>query len=440
MNKWKVRFLAFMMAIVLAFTTVPSASATEATTYISSNMTEEKIEIAFQGSNIIFKDFPDREDFNYVMLSLYGADNKTYLQGTYSTASDITMSTSGITDGTYWIQIYKAPEQYTTYWSYMYQKKGLQIVVQNGMVTCVASPVFEHNKSLYESNLSSKAALEYYLQPSYGVESEDKAIIKLAKSIVDDTDTDYEKVRKVHDWVANNVWYNWDGLLNGSYGDNSATGVLESKISVCQGYANLSAALLRALGIPTKVVTGYALGATGGNQWTDSLVAGTETNHAWNEAYADGRWVIFDATWDSSNKYENGTFSTGTGLDGYKYFDPTIESFSYDHKIIDGDEYKAELGRELDRLAMESVKKNLVSQITLKKGTKSKKLVPKFASYEGESLKKRVTLTFEVSNPSIVKVNKKGKITAKKAGTTSITVRATTKTSSLRWSVRVTIN
>ena len=434
MRKCRTGFLTFMLAMIFVLNVVPSALAAETTVFNTSNATEENIHIVFEGSTIIFKDFPNHEDFNYVMLSLYGEDNKTYLKESYSTNSDIAMSVNGMADGKYWIQIYKAPEQYTTYWSYMYQKKGLQILVQNGMVTYVESPVYEHNRKMYNSNVINEALFECYVKPSSGIESDDKNIIKLAKSIVSSSDSDYEKVRKVHDWVAENVWYDWDGLLRGTCGNNNALEVLESKKAVCQGYANLAAALLRALEIPTKVVSGYALGVTGGSQWNEQVITGNETNHAWNEAFVDGRWVIFDATWDSNNKYENGTFSTGTGLDGYKYFDPTIESFSYDHKIVENE-------NELAEIAIHSMDVDMRSVILYRdnKSNKTKKIAPKVGKYNGISLKECIRFTYKSENPSIAKVNKKGKVTAKKAGSTVVYVTAEAGGWTTDWSVNVTV-
>lgn len=38
----------------------------------------------------------------------------------------------------------------------------------------------------------------------------------------------------------------------------------------------------------------------------------------------------------TSNVYKNGKYSTETGLDGYKYFDPTIAVFAQDHMLIGG--------------------------------------------------------------------------------------------------------
>ena len=40
-----------------------------------------------------------------------------------------------------------------------------------------------------------------------------------------------------------------------------------------------------------------------------------------------------DATWDSNNKYENGSYNTDTP-NGFYYFDITPEALSFDHKYI----------------------------------------------------------------------------------------------------------
>jgi len=99
-------------------------------------------------------------------------------------------------------------------------------------------------------------------------------------------------------------------------------------MSVCQGYAELTNVLIRMAGIPCRVVSGYAI-------WVDSqsweTVNHVGSNHAWNEAFVDGRWVIIDTTWDSGNKYENGKFNKKDSK--HLYFDTTLKSFSLDHEI-----------------------------------------------------------------------------------------------------------
>ncbi|MBU3101776.1 transglutaminase domain-containing protein [Clostridium sp. DSM 17811] len=83
------------------------------------------------------------------------------------------------------------------------------------------------------------------------------------------------------------------------------------------------------VGIPCRVVTGYAI-------WVDpqslETVDHTNSNHAWNEAFVDARWVIIDTTWDSTNRYKNGIFMKGDIR--HIYVDPTLKVFSLDHKII----------------------------------------------------------------------------------------------------------
>jgi len=139
------------------------------------------------------------------------------------------------------------------------------------------------------------------------------------------------KLLAIHDWVAQNIYYNWDGYLSGEYGRTDAYGTLKNKTSVCHGYAVLTETLLRNAGIPARVVTGHALGASAdGKYWDD--VDHSKTNHAWNEAFVDGRWVMIDVTWDSGDKYKNGQFHQGE-MD-YCYFDPSLEAFSHTHKMM----------------------------------------------------------------------------------------------------------
>ena len=108
----------------------------------------------------------------------------------------------------------------------------------------------------------------------------------------------------------------------------SAVDILKYKRSVCEGYANLTIALLRAIGIPAILVIGNAIYGL----WAEADISYDESNHAWVEAYIDNRWVIIDTTWDSANKWENGVISN-TGMASHHYFDISIEMFSYNHLI-----------------------------------------------------------------------------------------------------------
>ncbi len=421
-NKERIKKIGLIFAflgLVLAFSIAPISYANESETFNTSNLPEKNIKITFQGNTLIFESFPEGEEFNYIKLFLYSEDEKNYLEK-YVTPSNIIYPITGVPDGTYYIQIYRAPQKYSTYWSYMWKKTGIKITIQNGIVSYVDSPVLEHNKKLYESNFSDEVSLKYYLEASRRVESDNEAIIQLAQSIVNENDSDYEKLRKVHDWVCNNVWYDYDAYYTGDYGDTSALAVLQSKRSVCAGYANLTAALLRALGIPTKIISGYALGLSTANQWTDELITTDKTNHAWNEAYVNGRWIMLDTTWNSNNRYENGVFSKNTGLDGYRYFDPTLEMFSYDHKIIDNEPCKEEFERIL---LLGDYVVDTEKVVLYKDGEKDK--TKNISIYYDENIKMKddIKVTYLSENTDIATVSEEGVVSAKGIGKTVIIVK-----------------
>lgn len=148
--------------------------------------------------------------------------------------------------------------------------------------------------------------------------------------------SDYEKVQKIHDWVADYVYYDYDHYLNNApLVAEKTMDVLEKRITVCEGYANLTRDLMRAANLPTLSVYGYALGISAeGRGWNE--VDHSKANHAWNEVYVDGRWIIIDVTWDSENSYKNGQ-KTYKGYN-YMHFDMTEEGLSTKHKIMGFDE------------------------------------------------------------------------------------------------------
>lgn len=234
-----------------------------------------------------------------------------------------------LTDGDYQLGVYFKDKDDTTYWSYYW---GIPLKCNSGELSFSQSPVYENNYVEDTKNL--EVYPKQYLNIEITDNAERKEIQALAKDIVIGVSSDYEKLLKINNWVSENIYYDWDGYLSGVYGRNDAYITLKSRKAVCQGYAELTDALLKSAGIPSRVVTGHALGVSASGGYWDE-VDHSVPNHAWNEAFVDGRWIIIDTTWNSGNKYENGEFIKGDM--NYRYFDPTLEVFSYDHKII-GDE------------------------------------------------------------------------------------------------------
>ncbi len=120
-----------------------------------------------------------------------------------------------------------------------------------------------------------------YLEPTRNIQSNSSEIISLANSIKTGNDAITEIIT-ITNWVHQNIVYDL------AYADVivDAVNVQEQRAGVCDEYANLTAALLRARGIPTRYVSGYA-------NSTLSWEA-----HAWLEAYVPGYdWISIDPTY-----------------------------------------------------------------------------------------------------------------------------------------------
>lgn len=71
--------------------------------------------------------------------------------------------------------------------------------------------------------------------------------------------------------------------------------LFDTRRGFCGHYASAFAALLRAAGIPVRVVTGYHGGSY--NRFADYWIVSQSDAHAWDEAWIEGRgWMRFDPT------------------------------------------------------------------------------------------------------------------------------------------------
>ncbi|RZT13025.1 transglutaminase domain-containing protein [Fictibacillus sp. BK138] len=147
--------------------------------------------------------------------------------------------------------------------------------------------------------------------PSRGIQSDAPAIKKLADQLTKNKKTEKEKALAVYEYVAKNVSYDVNKLNNRTFEfDDSALKTLDEKKGVCQDFAYLAIALLRASGLETQMVTGYA-----------------GQNHAWVETKVDERWLVMDPTWGSGYLQNNKFVPKFT----MEYFDPKPAEFQKTH-------------------------------------------------------------------------------------------------------------
>lgn len=233
---------------------------------------------------------------------------------------------------THQLAIFAGSQRYGNFESMVYNYYYLSTDEQGNYIH-EPSPVHAENVAAYEKIKSVSNALK----STYSVDWRNDEIKRTAQEITAPYQSNYDKAVALHDWVCKNVYYDRDSI-NGDYNTApyTASDVLEQKRAVCLGYADLYAALCRAVDIPCNVVTGYALGVNSSteNTWNEKSMTDTEGNHAWNEVYLDNRWVIVDTTWDSKNVIENGKKTTDENI-SYMYFDANLRFFSQNHRIIE---------------------------------------------------------------------------------------------------------
>jgi hypothetical protein len=157
-----------------------------------------------------------------------------------------------------------------------------------------------------------------YLAPSAYVDSDHEDIKALAEDLIGPDMTEMEKIQAIHRWVTSNIEYDYEAYLEGENVMRPASETIKRGKGICRDYSFVVAALARAVNIPAKVVYGNAKDANG---WSAQL-------HAWNELYADGRWVKVDTTWDAGY-IKKGEFVSSPSD---KYFDPAPEEFAKTHR------------------------------------------------------------------------------------------------------------
>ncbi len=120
----------------------------------------------------------------------------------------------------------------------------------------------------------------------------DETIKKLFEKWELNNKTDYEKIKKIHDYIIQNASYDTDTENYSAY-DN-----LINKRSTCQGYMSIAYKMFTEAGIPCRIITG----------------TGNKDSHGWNIVQLDGKWYNVDCTWDDP------LTSDGKSISTYDYF------------------------------------------------------------------------------------------------------------------------
>ncbi len=119
--------------------------------------------------------------------------------------------------------------------------------------------------------------------PTKEAEEVGEALLEVRDSIITDTMTEEEKVKKIHNYLITHCEYALDGDV--TYYSNTFVLLTEGKAQ-CQGYSEAFAALCLLSGIQCRVISGNSTFAYG------------DGAHAWCQVNVGYIWYHVDVTWD----------------------------------------------------------------------------------------------------------------------------------------------
>jgi hypothetical protein len=287
---------------------------------------------AIENGQILFYDLPSWDDYTYLHFWMEDNIGNRYCENKIAMrhGHSASFSIAPLEEGRYYVQLLTTKSESGQY-IWLIWGLDLSVVVRGGTAWFNAPDNYKINSEVFSNYRTDAFALMYYMSgnsdydqpPYYDFQSERAPeLIALAESITFGISDDYEKTRAIYEWVVANIWYDCDMLLLAqTERQQSPVQVVQTRRATCTGYSMLTAALLRASGIPAKFVAGYA-----------KVSDGESGFHAWNEAYANGRWIFIDTTWDSNNVYSGGVYSSVAGARrSPSHFDLTIEDLSATH-------------------------------------------------------------------------------------------------------------
>lgn len=129
-----------------------------------------------------------------------------------------------------------------------------------------------------------------------GTSVADSAVTELALSLTENLGSDYEKMVAIYDWVTENMAYDLDKAKDVTAYGFGAKYLLENKRGVCHDFAELTLALLKAVGIEASYVKGEV-----------NTSSGKTELHAWNNVTIGEQHYALDTTWGAGFILEDGS-------------------------------------------------------------------------------------------------------------------------------------
>lgn len=135
-----------------------------------------------------------------------------------------------------------------------------------------------------------------YLYDNDKIKKINLKVKELIASLIDDTMSEREKIKAIHDYIVQNTKYDSNrsdyNVVN--YESNTAYGLLFENYAICSGYSDTMQLFLNKLNIPNIKIA--------------------SENHIWNLVYIEDSWLHLDLTWDDP------VLEDGREIIDYSYF------------------------------------------------------------------------------------------------------------------------
>ena len=120
-----------------------------------------------------------------------------------------------------------------------------------------------------------------------------------AHLLCDDLRGDQLKANAIYNWITHNIRYDVEAVQNGKYKDPKPSKVYKSRLAVCEGYAELYAAMCNEVGLKAVTIDGYA------KDWIfDNGDKLTIPRHEWCAVLISAQWQFVEPTWGAGGLYQ----------------------------------------------------------------------------------------------------------------------------------------
>lgn len=261
--------------------------------------------------------------YTFKCVKILGKDNNERYSKNY--LADECRCKLNLPPGEYYFYLYGSNNGFS-YEAYIGGKQIILELNMDGHWLFVLPLYSKWNRNLIERNLLDYVLCDTFIDNNHTMR-------KVAKKLTEKCFSTKEKTLAIHDFVAQNIYYDYDSLASNENRYRTIEQIAQTKRCVCQGYADFTLVLLACVGIEAENILCYVVENVYEHGWSDVKNRTSELNHIITRVKLEDRWLYMDVTWDSNNRFENGEYIKGDNA-SHRYFDVTLPFLSATHRFF----------------------------------------------------------------------------------------------------------